>query len=174
MSRPCCTPSLLLGQDLRPTRCGSQLPEFKQRHWRLRSASDAHVAQEDASQERRPRTPALQEQPSPSRLRARLGQLAREAPDASQEQLQHRSGDAAGSAQKRAAQVASRRRVAADWVEELTGVALPTASDHAFRAALRDGVLLCRLLNTLRPGYISRVRWRRRAAVPGLLPSCSI
>jgi kinesin family protein C2/C3 len=79
-----------------------------------------------------------------------------------------RSAEAAGSAQKRAALAASRRRVAADWVEELTGEALPTASDHAFRAALRDGVLLCRVLNTLRPGYISRVRRLERGAA-GLL-----
>jgi len=161
-------------------RCCSRRRRDKLRTGRL---TRAHNAQEEEGwQERRPPTPALQDQPSPSRARAQQGQLAREAADAAQQMHGTRSAEAAGSAQKRAALAASRRRVAAEWVEELTGEALPTASDHAFRAALRDGVLLCRVLNTLRPGYISRVRGLERGAAgaatrppgDGRLPSCSI
>lgn len=65
--------------------------------------------------------------------------------------------DSGGPRAAREKQTAARRRIAADWVESMTGVALPTATDHAFRGALRDGVLLCQLLNKLRPGLISRV-----------------
>ncbi len=54
-------------------------------------------------------------------------------------------------------QAAARRRAAAEWVEGLTGIALPTSSDHAFRGALRDGVLLCRILDLLRPGMLAKV-----------------
>ena len=54
-------------------------------------------------------------------------------------------------------QAAARRRAAAEWVEGLTGIALPTSSDHAFRGALRDGVLLCRILDLLRPGMVAKV-----------------
>ena len=39
-------------------------------------------------------------------------------------------------AQAKQVQAAARRRAAADWVEQMTGVALPTSSDHAFRSAL--------------------------------------
>ena len=49
-----------------------------------------------------------------------------------------------------------RRKAAADWAEGLTGVALPVAADTTFRGALRDGILLCRILNTLRPGAIPK------------------
>ena len=37
-------------------------------------------------------------------------------------------------------------------------MALPTASDAALRGALRDGALLCHLLNILRPGVIPKVQ----------------
>lgn len=169
---PCTVGTPLQGHPL--SRCSSWAVSVTCR--KTHHALTVSAAQEDAPPERRPHTPVLQEQPSPSR-RAHQGQLAREAADA-QQHMHTRSAEAAGSAQKRAALAASRRRVAADWVEELTGVALPTASDHAFRAALRDGVLLCRVLNTLRPGYISRVSGLLRSllqcAVSDLLPSCSI
>ena len=39
----------------------------------------------------------------------------------------------------------------------MTGIALPTASDAALRGALRDGLLLCKLLNILRPGILPKV-----------------
>ena len=63
----------------------------------------------------------------------------------------------ASSTQSKAVQAASRRRAAAEGVESLTGFALPTASDPALRGALRDGVLLCRILNILRPSIIPKV-----------------
>ena len=62
-----------------------------------------------------------------------------------------------GSVQSVQVQNTARRRAAAEWIEELTGIALPTSSDHAFRGALRDGILLCKVLNILRPGIISQV-----------------
>lgn len=62
-----------------------------------------------------------------------------------------------GSVQSAQVQATARRRAAAEWVEDLTGIALPTSSDHAFRGALRDGILLCKVLNILRPGSIPQV-----------------
>ena len=62
-----------------------------------------------------------------------------------------------GTAPRMQVQAAARRRAAAEWVEGLTGIALPTSSDHAFRGALRDGVLLCRILDLLRPGMVAKV-----------------
>ena len=56
----------------------------------------------------------------------------------------------------RAAQAALRRRAAAEWIASLTGAEVPWHSDRAFRAALRDGVTLCRLLNALRPGSVPK------------------
>ncbi|KAL0030034.1 hypothetical protein WJX79_002301 [Trebouxia sp. C0005] len=63
-----------------------------------------------------------------------------------------------GSVQSVQVQNTARRRAAAEWIEELTGIALPTSSDHAFRGALRDGILLCKVLNILRPGIIPQVQ----------------
>lgn len=51
----------------------------------------------------------------------------------------------------------ARRRAAAEWVHTVTTVNLPTSSDNAFRRALRDGELLCKLLNTIRPGILPKV-----------------
>lgn len=51
----------------------------------------------------------------------------------------------------------SKRRVAAEWIESLTGVPLPYSSDNAFRAALKDGVLLCKTLNSVFPGMIPKI-----------------
>lgn len=48
-------------------------------------------------------------------------------------------------------------RHVADWVDSLTGMRLPIETDLAFRQALRDGVILCKLLNILRPGTINKV-----------------
>lgn len=62
-----------------------------------------------------------------------------------------------GAAQSVQLQNTARRRAAAEWIESLTGIALPTSSDHAFRGALRDGILLCKVLNILRPGIIPQV-----------------
>ncbi len=63
----------------------------------------------------------------------------------------------ATSSESKAVQAVSRRRAAAEWVESLTGITLPTASDAALRGALRDGLLLCKLLNILRPGILPKV-----------------
>ncbi|KAI3427016.1 hypothetical protein D9Q98_006959 [Chlorella vulgaris] len=52
---------------------------------------------------------------------------------------------------------ANRRQLAAEWLTSLTGAAVPYDSDAAFRASLRDGVTLCRLINELRPGSVSKI-----------------
>ena len=57
----------------------------------------------------------------------------------------------------RSAQAAYRRKAASEWVEQITGVSLPASSDNAFRRALKDGTLLCKILNMVRPGCITRV-----------------
>ena len=89
-------------------------------------------------------------------------QLARAA--AAQHAHRHSmSANPAASNESKAVQAVSRRRAAAEWVESLTGIALPTASDAALRGALRDGLLLCKILNILRPGIL-----------PKVLPPCSL
>ena len=83
-------------------------------------------------------------------------QLARAA--AAQQAHRHSMGvNPSASNESKAVQAVSRRRAAAEWVESLTGIALPTASDAALRGALRDGLLLCKLLNILRPGILPKV-----------------
>jgi len=51
----------------------------------------------------------------------------------------------------------ARRRTVAIWIENVTGVPIPTSSDFSFRSALKDGVLLCRLMNRLVPYSIPKV-----------------
>ena len=57
----------------------------------------------------------------------------------------------------RAVKATSRRQMAAEWVAAQTGIAVPHHSDAAFRQSLADGVTLCRLMNALRPGAVSKV-----------------
>ena len=57
----------------------------------------------------------------------------------------------------RAMQAGKRRRAAADWIESLTGVAVSATSDRHFRESLKDGTLLCQVLNIIRPGCITQV-----------------
>eukprot|EP00803_Ostreobium_quekettii_P005920 evm.model.scf_900.3 EVM.evm.TU.scf_900.3 scf_900:41853-48914(+) len=51
----------------------------------------------------------------------------------------------------------ARRRSVAAWIEKMTGVPLPTANDYSFRSSLKDGVLLCRVMNKLSPYSIAKV-----------------
>ncbi len=51
----------------------------------------------------------------------------------------------------------SKRSVAAQWILQQTGKVVDTSSDQAFRAALRDGVVLCRLLNAVQAGIVPKV-----------------
>lgn len=46
-------------------------------------------------------------------------------------------------------QLLVRRKAASEFVQAATGVFVPYASDAAFRAGLKDGVLLCRVANTV-------------------------
>ncbi|RKP06851.1 calponin homology domain-containing protein [Thamnocephalis sphaerospora] len=45
-----------------------------------------------------------------------------------------------------------REQQAREWIEQVTGESFP--EDTSFLVALRDGVILCKLMNTLRPGTI--------------------
>ena len=54
---------------------------------------------------------------------------------------------------------AEKRAIVAEWLFAVLGTSVPVDSDEAFRSALSDGVILCRLLNVLQPGTIARVSW---------------
>ena len=98
------------------------------------------------------------QQASPQhQLRARMAREAQQV----QQQRQSSVPPVAPGSQSKQQQALLRRRAAAEWVEALTGVALPTASDAALRSALRDGALLCHLLNILRPGVVPKVQIAR-------------
>ena len=71
--------------------------------------------------------------------------------------ISKRAPDSVGRDEARAHQAGKRRRAAADWVERLTGIAVSTASDKHFRDSLKDGTLLCQVLNIIRPGCITQV-----------------
>ena len=92
-------------------------------------------------------------------------QLARVAA-AQQAQRWSASPAPATSSESKAVQAVSRRRAAAEWVEVLTGIALPIASDAALRGALRDGMLLCKILNILRPGILPKVSTLATCSAP--------
>jgi hypothetical protein len=51
----------------------------------------------------------------------------------------------------------AKRKEAAEWLQAVTDTPVPSAEDHDFRASLKDGVLLCRTLNAVVPGSITRV-----------------
>lgn len=51
----------------------------------------------------------------------------------------------------------ARRRSVATWIEKMTGIPVPTSCDFSFRSALKDGVLLCRLMNRLSPFSVPKV-----------------
>lgn len=72
--------------------------------------------------------------------------------------LSKRAPESVGRENARAHQATKRRRAAADWIEGLTDVAVSTASDKHFRDSLKDGTLLCQVLNIIRPGCITQVR----------------
>jgi len=50
-----------------------------------------------------------------------------------------------------------KRQSAAQFIESQLGTRVPWDSDESFRASLADGAVLCQLLNTFKPGIISRV-----------------
>ncbi len=52
---------------------------------------------------------------------------------------------------------ATERRLAAEWVLEMTGLSVPYLTDHEFRSALKNGVVLCELANMLWPSSIPQV-----------------
>lgn len=82
---------------------------------------------------------------------------AEESPEKAKEVQSHKLPVADSPTQAKHIQAASRRRAAAEWIEQQTGSHLPTSSDHALRGALRDGVLLCRLMNKIEPNIIPKV-----------------
>ncbi|GIL69220.1 hypothetical protein Vretimale_12657 [Volvox reticuliferus] len=48
----------------------------------------------------------------------------------------------------------NKRRAAADFIKQCTGLDLPYSNDLNFRQALRDGVILCETLNKVRPNAV--------------------
>ncbi len=69
-----------------------------------------------------------------------------------------KSPESGSQSDARALQAGKRRRAAADWIEALTGVAVSATSDRHFRESLKDGTLLCQVLNIIRPGCITQVK----------------
>jgi hypothetical protein len=52
---------------------------------------------------------------------------------------------------------AVKRNLVAKWIMDTTRQPVPYATDQEFRAGLRDGIVLCYLLNKLKPGTITQV-----------------
>lgn len=52
----------------------------------------------------------------------------------------------------------AKRRAASEWISMALDEKIPYETDAAFRSALADGVVLCRLVNWVRPGTIPKVR----------------
>ncbi|KAL6749349.1 P-loop containing nucleoside triphosphate hydrolase protein [Haematococcus lacustris] len=48
----------------------------------------------------------------------------------------------------------SRRVDCARWIEAITGEPVPSGTDREFRAALRSGILLCKVINNVTPGAV--------------------
>lgn len=66
--------------------------------------------------------------------------------------------------------VASRRYEAANWLRKMVGVVgakdLPAEpTEEGFRLGLRSGIILCKVLNKVHPGSVSKV-----TSFPALIP----
>ncbi len=53
---------------------------------------------------------------------------------------------------------AAKRKAASEFIKAATGVLVPFSTDQAFRGYLKDGILLCRMANTVWPGAVGQVR----------------
>jgi kinesin family protein C2/C3 len=51
----------------------------------------------------------------------------------------------------------SKRHAAAEWIKATIGIPIPCESEESFRKELADGVILCHLVNALKPGTIPRI-----------------
>jgi hypothetical protein len=54
---------------------------------------------------------------------------------------------------------AAKRKTASEFIQATTGVFVQFSSDQLFRGALKDGVLLCRMANTVWHGAVAQVGW---------------
>jgi hypothetical protein len=54
--------------------------------------------------------------------------------------------------------LAAKRKAASQFIRDCTGVSPPFATDQGFRAVLKDGVLLCKVINTVWPEAVKQVR----------------
>jgi hypothetical protein len=54
--------------------------------------------------------------------------------------------------------LAAKRKAASQFIRDCTGVSPPYATDQGFRTALKDGVLLCKVVNTVWPDAVKQVR----------------
>ncbi len=59
----------------------------------------------------------------------------------------------------------NKRRAAADFIKQCTGLDVPYSNDLNFRQALRDGVVLCETLNKVRPNAVA-VRTAAWSCIP--------
>jgi hypothetical protein len=55
---------------------------------------------------------------------------------------------------------AAKRKTASEFIQATTGVFVQFSSDQLFRGALKDGVLLCRMANTVWHGAVAQVSCR--------------
>ena len=62
-----------------------------------------------------------------------------------------------GIRQTQAVESGERRRQASSWIQELTGESIPICSDERFCCALKNGEVLCRLLNAFTPNVVTKV-----------------
>lgn len=57
--------------------------------------------------------------------------------------------------------LAAKRKAASQFIKQCTGVSPPYATDQGFRAALKDGVLLCKVVNIVWPDAVKQVSTNR-------------
>eukprot|EP00798_Chlamydomonas_sp_ICE-L_P020873 gene20873-27714_t len=60
----------------------------------------------------------------------------------------------------------AKRLEACDWILSITGKSIPYEHDLEFRSSLRDGVLLCHIINAVCPGTIQRIHEADRSDAP--------
>lgn len=53
--------------------------------------------------------------------------------------------------------LAAKRKAASQFIRDCTGVSPPYATDQGFRTALKDGVLLCKVVNTVWPDAVKQI-----------------
>ena len=55
------------------------------------------------------------------------------------------------------------RQQAADWIAAVTGEAVATDTAESFQESLKDGSILCKLINVLQPGFVVKINTSKMA-----------